>query len=86
MRDGADSGAGMLGEKMCGSALPASIQSTGNTLMVQFHSDYSVVSTGFEISVHEGKYCKKNCSHCHVRFAEDSTESRIYIKYHFLKM
>ncbi|XP_066304565.1 plasminogen-like isoform X2 [Branchiostoma lanceolatum] len=47
--DGMDSNAESMG-RFCGSTLPASMTSTGNSLLVVFRSDSSVTASGFKIS------------------------------------
>ena len=36
------------GEKYCGSSKPSPVISSGNTLTITFHSDYSVIRSGFK--------------------------------------
>ena len=38
---------GTFSKKYCGASKPDPITSTGNTMKVKFHSDYSVVRKGF---------------------------------------
>ena len=54
VHDGGGANSPMIGDKRCGSNVPDPITSTGNQLFLRFHSDYSITSTGFEISVEEG--------------------------------
>ena len=54
IRDGNSSNSPLIGDKLCGSTLPKAITSNGNQLYVKFHSDSSVVGTGFEILVNQG--------------------------------
>ena len=55
VHDGADESAPMIGSKLCGSSIPEAIISSGNALFVKFHSDFSVVSTGYKIRADLGK-------------------------------
>ena len=48
IRDGSTSSANPLGSKMCGNQLPGPITSTGNSLHIHFHTDGSVVKSGFQ--------------------------------------
>ena len=54
VHDGDNENAPMIRQKFCGSTAPQGIISTGNELFVRFHSDSSVVSSGFEIQVEAG--------------------------------
>ena len=56
-RDGPFLDSNLIGnERLCGSTAPAPIQSTGNTMILIFHTDYSVTKTGFKIVANPGKY------------------------------
>ena len=55
VRDGGNENAPLIGSRLCGSSLPGVITSTGNELFVRFHSDGSVVSTGYRIRVDLGR-------------------------------
>ena len=54
IRDGPEPNSQLI-STLCGDTIPEPIISSGNELYVHFHSDASVGSTGFEISVSEGK-------------------------------
>ena len=54
VRNGNSSNSPLIGDKLCGSTIPGAITSNGNQLYVKFHSDSSVVGTGFEILVNQG--------------------------------
>ena len=58
IRDGASTNSPLLGSKLCGNTNPDPIESTANTLTLVFHSDGSVVRTGFMIKAELGK---NNC-------------------------
>ena len=53
--DGGDDTAPLIGEKLCGYETPQAITSSGNQLYVKFHSDESVVSSGYRIKADLGK-------------------------------
>ena len=55
VRDGGSESSKLIGSKMCGSTLPQTIESSGNELFVKFHSDYSVVKTGYKIRAKLGR-------------------------------
>ena len=48
VRDG-DINSNLIGSKLCGTNIPGRIESTGNAMTLQFHSDSSVVRPGFKI-------------------------------------
>ena len=45
-----NSDASVSGERFCGTTLPPVQRSTGNQMVVVFHSDYSVIGRGFKAS------------------------------------
>merc|ERR1712008_120923 len=49
-RDGGAATSPFLGEKLCGTTVPHTIKSTGNTMFVKFHSDGSQPRIGFSAS------------------------------------
>lgn len=49
VRDGESSDSEMIGDKICGEEIPQSIESTGNSITLVFHSDDSWEQTGFRI-------------------------------------
>ena len=49
VRDGDNENSNLIGSKLCGLTNPGTIESTGNTMTLKFHSDGSVVKTGFKI-------------------------------------
>ncbi len=59
--DGPDDSALLL-DKLCGTTLPTgNIYSTGNVMMIHFHTDLSKADTGFSIQFAKGTYhCKHN--------------------------
>ena len=59
VRDGDNASANLIGSKLCGSTVPATIVSTGNALFVRFKSDHSVVGKGYKIKVTAGKLSRK---------------------------
>ena len=54
--DGPSTDSPIGGSKICGSSAPAPIQSTGNSMKLIFHTDSSVLKTGFEITANAGKF------------------------------
>jgi len=50
IRDGGAATSPFLGEKLCGTTVPNTIKSTGNTMFVKFHSDGSQPRIGFSAS------------------------------------
>jgi len=50
IRDGRAATSPLLGEKLCGTTVPNTIKSTGNTMFVKFHSDGSSTRKGFSAS------------------------------------
>ena len=55
IRDGDSADSSLLGSKLCGDTNPDPIESTSNTLTLVFHSDSSVVRSGFMIKAEIGK-------------------------------
>ena len=53
--DGGDDTAPLIGGKLCGYEMPQAITSSGNQLFVKFHSDWSVVDSGYKIRADLGK-------------------------------
>ena len=49
VRDGDNINSNLIGSRLCGTNIPGRIESTGNAMMLQFHSDGSVVRPGFKI-------------------------------------
>ena len=49
VRDGDNINSNLIGSRLCGTTIPGRIESTGNAMMLQFHSDGSVVRPGFKI-------------------------------------
>ena len=57
VRDGPSLDSNIIGnERLCGPTAPTPIKSTGNTMTLLFHTDYSVTKTGFKIVANPGKY------------------------------
>ena len=57
VRDGPSLDSNLIGNKrLCGTTAPAPIQSTGNTMILIFHTDHSVTKTGFKIVANSGNY------------------------------
>merc|ERR1711935_740928 len=50
IRDGGAATSPFLGERLCGTTVPNTIKSTGNTMFVKFHSDGSIPRKGFSAS------------------------------------
>ena len=55
IRDGDSANSNIIGSKLCGSGTPSPVESTGNSLTLVFHSDFSVNRKGFQIRVGIGK-------------------------------
>ena len=55
IRDGDSADSSLLGSKLCGTTNPDSIESTSNTLTLVFHTDSSVIRSGFMIKAELGK-------------------------------
>ena len=51
VRDGDDSTSNVIGKKLCGSKLPSTIISSGNTMFIHFHSDGSLEYSGFRFRI-----------------------------------
>ena len=68
VRDGDTDSANVIGSKLCGEDNPEPITSSGNSLHVYFHTDSSVLHTGFKIRVDAGKNdrTKYNISEHHI--------------------
>ena len=47
--DGPNSSSSLIGSKLCGQTIPDSVKSTGNTMHIHFHTDFSVTRSGFKI-------------------------------------
>ena len=54
VRDGDNANSNLIGSKLCGSSNPGVIESTGNSMTLQFHTDGSVTKTGFKIRTSVG--------------------------------
>ena len=44
-----------IGGKLSGDIIPNSIETTGSTVFLRFHSDFSTQGNGFEIHYHASK-------------------------------
>ena len=53
--DGPTSSSSLIGSKLCGETIPDSVESTGNTMHIHFHTDFSVTRSGFKIKAEIGK-------------------------------
>ena len=62
IRDGDSANSNLLGSKLCGSNNPDPIESTSNTLTLVFHTDSSVVNSGFMIKAELGKIISEDKS------------------------
>ena len=51
--DGPDDTTSQIGAKLCGNTKPTEIESSGNTMHVQFHTDGTTEKTGFQIQILE---------------------------------
>ena len=51
--DGPDDTSRQIGAKLCGNTKPTEIESSGNTMHIQFHTDASTQRTGFLIQILE---------------------------------
>ena len=51
--DGPDDTSNPIGTKLCGDTKPTEIESSGNTMHIQFHTDGNIESTGFQIQILE---------------------------------
>jgi len=49
VRDGNNANSNLIGSKLCGNRNPAPIESSGQSMTLIFHTDYSVVQNGFKI-------------------------------------
>ena len=55
VHDGDSTSSSLIGSKLCGTSHEGStIQSTGNTMTLHFHTDGSVTRSGFKINVNSG--------------------------------
>ena len=55
IRDGDSPSSPIIGSRLCGSSNPGTIISTGNSVTLIFHSDFSVAASGFKINIEQGK-------------------------------
>ena len=55
VRDGDNENSNLIGSKLCGPNNPGPIESTGNAMRLKFHTDGSVVRSGFKIRTSIGK-------------------------------
>ena len=49
--DGPDDTSSQIGTKLCGNTKPTEIESSGNTMHIQFHTDSNLQETGFVIQI-----------------------------------
>ena len=49
--DGPDDTTSQIGAKLCGNTKPTEIESSGNTMHIQFHTDSNLQETGFVIQI-----------------------------------
>ena len=55
VRDGDSSTSDLIGSKLCGTSIPGAMESSGSTMTLILHTDYSVVRSGFKITTELGK-------------------------------
>ena len=61
VRDGDSTSSNLIGSKLCGFAIPESVESSGSSMTLIFRSDSSVVRSGFKLIAELGKNSRVIC-------------------------